>query len=155
MNIDIRRYDNLFRLPPNELEGFQRATNWINDTTMVPPDLYVVEPGLNYNNPFNGSLIFTLQDGLEVEIPAYELAGPLRGIDSNGQRVLNSNVTTVNIFDLKAPQNTATLGKVFLSQGSLSFLKIQKNCFLTKYSVIHNSRLSQTAVPARTRCPGE
>ena len=82
---------------------------------MVPSDLYVVEPGLNYDTPFNGSLIFTL-DGLEVEIPAYEMAGPLRGIDQNGKRVLQENVTAVNIFHQNAPQDTASLGKVFLSQ---------------------------------------
>jgi hypothetical protein len=84
--------------------------------------LYIVEPGLNYNSTFNGSLIFTLDNGLEVEIPSYEMAGPLRGINPNGQRVLQNNVTTVNIFFENAPENTASLGKVFLSQGSLRFL---------------------------------
>lgn len=77
-----------------------------------------MEPGLYYNTSFNGSLIFTLADGLEVEIPAYEMAGPLRGIDSSGQRVLQNNVTSVNIFNQNAPENTASLGKVFLSQES-------------------------------------
>jgi hypothetical protein len=149
MIIDVHRYDNLFRLPPNQLEGFQRATNWINDTSMVPPDLYVVEPGLNYNTPFNGSLVFTLQDGLEVEIPAYEMAGPLRGIDSNGQRVLNNTITTVNIFNEKAPQDTATLGKVFLSQESFLSLKI-KNALLTEYSVIPKGRLPKKTIRAST-----
>jgi len=86
---------------------------------MVSPDLYVVEPGLYYNSTFNGSLIFTLDGGLEVEIPSYELAWPLRGIDRNGQRIPQNNVTVVNIFNANAPQGTASLGKVFLSQVSL------------------------------------
>src|SRR5882724_9776276 len=122
----LNRYDNLFRLPSNELDVFTRATNWVNDTSMVPSNLYIVEPGLNYNTPFNGSLIFTLLDGLEVEIPSYEMAGPLRGIDTNGQRVLSNNITTVNIFDHKAPQDTASLGKVFLSQVSPRYQKNYK-----------------------------
>jgi hypothetical protein len=82
--------------------------------------LYIVEPGLNYNITFNGSLIFTLAGGLEVEIPSYEMAGPLKGIDPTGQKVVQTNVTTVNIFDEGAPEGTASLGKVFLSQASLS-----------------------------------
>jgi hypothetical protein len=100
------------------LDVLQRSTGWINGTSLVSPELYIVEPGLYYNTSFNGSLIFTLADGLEVEIPAYEMAGPLRGIDSNGQRVLQNNVTSVNIFNENAPENTASLGKVFLSQES-------------------------------------
>lgn len=110
----------MFRLPPNVFEAFQTSTQWINDTSLVSPELYIVEPGLYYNTSFNGSLIFKLPDGLEVEIPNYELAGPLRGIDRNGQRVLQNNITAVNIFDENAPEDTATLGKVFLSQESSS-----------------------------------
>jgi hypothetical protein len=116
------RYDNLFRFPTNVLQAFQSSTQWINDTSLVSPQLYIVEPGLNYNTTFNGSLIFTLEGGLEVEIPNYEMAGPLRGIDPNGQRVLQNNVTTVNIFSQDAPEGTASLGKVFLSQVSSPFL---------------------------------
>jgi hypothetical protein len=72
---------------------------------------------LYYNTSFNGSLIFTLQDGFVVEVPQYELAVPVRGLDPKGQRVLQSNITVVNIFNNSAPEGTATLGKVFLSQG--------------------------------------
>jgi hypothetical protein len=113
------RYDNLFRLPSTVLELFQKSTGWTNDT-LVPTDLYIVEPGLYYNTSFNGSLIFTLKGGLEVEIPAYEMAGPLRGIDTSGQRVLQNDITAVNIFDQNAPEDTASLGKAFLSQEGFS-----------------------------------
>ncbi|PVH67496.1 hypothetical protein DL98DRAFT_543089 [Cadophora sp. DSE1049] len=70
----IEPYDNLFRFPSDVTQLFRTSTDWKNDSPLVPPDLYVVEPGLNYNTSFNSSLVFTLQDGLEVEIPSYELA---------------------------------------------------------------------------------
>jgi hypothetical protein len=77
-----------------------------------------VEPGLYYpqTKGFNGSLIITLSNGFEVEIPNNELSNPLRGINTNGARVLQPNITEVNIFSQNAPLNTAVLGKVFLSQ---------------------------------------
>lgn len=108
----------MFRFPSNVLETFLSSTKWINDSSLVSSELYVVEPGLYYNTSFNGSLIFTLPDGLEVEIPSYEMAGPLRGINPNGERVLQNNITAVNIFNQNAPEDTASLGKVFLSQES-------------------------------------
>jgi len=112
----IYSYDNLFRLPAQQLQAFRRETHWINDSSAVSDQIYIVEPGLYYNTGFEGSLIFTLQDGFVVEVPQYELAVPVRGLDPNGQRVLQSNVTVVNIFNNSAPEGTATLGKVFLSQ---------------------------------------
>jgi hypothetical protein len=83
-----------------------------------------VEPGLYYpqTKGFNGSLIITLSNGFEVEIPNHELSNPLRGIDANGARVLQPNITEVNIFSEDAPLNTATLGKVYLSQVSYYIL---------------------------------
>lgn len=113
------RYDNLFRFPQTVLQSFQTVTGWSGNTT-VDPNLYIAEPGLNYPQMtgFNGSLIFTLDDGYEVEIPNDELSNPLRGIDTNGARVLQPNITEVGIFYQEAPLNTAVLGKVFLSQVS-------------------------------------
>jgi len=110
----------LFRFPSNVLSAFQTSTEWVNDTSLVSPQLYIVEPGLYYNTSFNGSLIFTLEGDLEVEIPSYEMTGPLRGIDPSGQRILQNNITAVNIFNENAPEDTASLGKVFLSQESPS-----------------------------------
>ena len=106
----------MFRMPRNVLESFQKYTGWTNDSSLVPNNLSIVEPGLYYNTSFNGTLRFTLKGGLVVEIPNEELAYPLRGIDVNGKRVLQNNVTVVNIFNQEAPQGTAVLGKVFLSQ---------------------------------------
>jgi hypothetical protein len=115
----IYRYDNLFRLPQTNLQAFQVATGW-SSNTKADPDLLVVEPGLYYElaNTFNGSLVFTLSDGHVVVVPNEELTNPLRGIDTNGERVLNTNISEVNIFHQVAPLNTAVLGKVFLSQVS-------------------------------------
>jgi hypothetical protein len=109
-------YDNLFRFPQTVLQAFQTVTG----NTTADPNLYIAEPGLNYPQMtgFNGSLIFTLNDGYEVEIPNDELSNPLRGIDTNGARVLQPNITEVGIFYQEAPLNTAVVGKVFLSQVS-------------------------------------
>ncbi|KIN02425.1 hypothetical protein OIDMADRAFT_122224 [Oidiodendron maius Zn] len=119
----IEPYDNLFRFPQTILQAFQTVTGWSSNTT-PDPNLYIAEPGLNYPQMtgFNGSLIFTLNDGYEVEIPNDELSNPLRGIDTNGARVLQPNITEVGIFYQEAPLNTAVLGKVFLSQVSYHML---------------------------------
>jgi hypothetical protein len=60
--------------------------------------------------------MFTLENGLEVEIPNYELAWPARGIDKTGQWVQQDNATVVNIFNGTLPEGTASVGKIFLSQ---------------------------------------
>lgn len=90
-------------------------TGW-NENTKLSEDMIVVEPGLYYNSLFNGSLKFSLEGGLSVEIPAEELSWQARGIDTKGARVLDKNTTVVNIFNQTAPESTAILGKAFLSQ---------------------------------------
>jgi hypothetical protein len=114
-----RRYDELLRLPQTLLQAFQESTGW-SPNTKADPNLLVVEPGLYYElaNSFNGSLVITLSDGDVVVIPNEELSNPLRGIDANGKRSLNTNISMVNIFHQEAPLNTAVLSKVFLSQVS-------------------------------------
>ena len=113
----ICRYDNLFRLPQTALQAFQVHTGW-SPNTKADSNLLIVEPGLYYEpaNSFNGSLVFTLNDGREVVVPNEEMTNPLRGIDTNGARVLDTNISVVSIFHLEAPLSTAVLGKIFLSQ---------------------------------------
>jgi hypothetical protein len=118
----------LFRFPSNVIAQFQTSIGLNNDSSLVSPQLYIVEPGIYYNTSFDASLVFTLAGGLEVVIPSHELVGPLRGIDRNGTRVLQSNVTMVNVFESSAPLGTASLGKVFLSQASLSQSILQTIC---------------------------
>lgn len=111
--------DTLLRLPQSNLGFFQLVTGWNNGTT-ISSDLFVVEPGLYYPAPFEGNLTFTLLGGFTVTIPNSELSGPVHGLDPNGKKSLNENITMVNIFYKGAEQETATLGKVFLSQVRLS-----------------------------------
>lgn len=101
------------------LQQFQTITGW-TERTVAPPNLYIIEPGLLYpsNAGFNGSLMVTLNNGCEVEIPNYELRHPLRGIAENGSRVLSDNITEVNVYNTRAPLHTAVSGKVFLSRVS-------------------------------------
>src|SRR4051812_24904741 len=109
------RYDNLFRLPTFALDLFKQHTEWKSETT-GDPELLVTEPGLLYpsSTGFNGSLLVLLNNDLEVEIPNDELQHPLRGIAANGTRVLNDNITEVNVYRDSAPLQAAVLGKVFL-----------------------------------------
>jgi len=114
-------YDNLFRLPQTLLQYFQDVTGWSANTT-ADPNINIIEPGLFYPQAqgFNGSLIFTIVDrdggSIEVEIPNNELSNPLRGINKNGARVLQPNITEVGIFFQNALLDSAVLGKIFLSQ---------------------------------------
>jgi hypothetical protein len=109
------RLDTLLRLPESDLNFFQLVTGWSNQTT-ISPDLFVVEPGLYYPTPFEGNLTFELSGGFTVTIPSSELSGPVHGLDPSGKKSSNENITMVNIFHKGAEQETATLGKVFLSQ---------------------------------------
>jgi hypothetical protein len=119
----VEALDDMFRFPEDVLNGFQQYTNWHNDVS-VSNSLYIVERGLFYNSGFNGTLKFSLKNGPVIEIPNEELAQPLRGIDPTGQRVLQSDVTVVNIFDQVAPEGTAVLGKAFLSQACFAWHRI-------------------------------
>ncbi len=96
------------------IDEFRSHTNWSNDTS-VAKDLFVIEQGLYYTSNFNGSLKFSLNGGFEVEVPAEELVWPVRGLDVTGKKVLQDNLTVVNILSDHTPEGTATLGKVFLS----------------------------------------
>jgi len=113
-------------LPTNVHELFQESSGW-SAQTVSDPSILVLEPGLIYPNypnstgGFNGSLIVTLNNGFQVEIPNYELQHPLRGLAANGSRVLNPNITEVQIFADPLPLGTAVLGKVYLSQVGLPY----------------------------------
>ena len=67
---------------------------------------------------FNGSLRYVLEKDFTVEIPNFELQHPLRGLDGNGSRVLQPDITEVNIYG--EPLGAWVLGKVFLSRVSHS-----------------------------------
>jgi hypothetical protein len=114
----ICKYDTLFRFPQTTLQSFQEHTGWSSDTKADPNPLDV-EPGLSSppSNGFNGSLVFTFEGGFEVEVPNEELVHPLWGINTSGARVLDTNITEINIFHQEVLE-TASMGKAFLSQVS-------------------------------------
>lgn len=125
----IEPYDNLFRLPSEDIQviqgAFERVTGYSGALSPVPnsPDLglYDLEPGLIYPNlanstgSFNGSLVMTLNGNFTVEIPHYELQRPLRGLAANGSRILNDSFTELQIYQTPVPEDASVLGKVFLS----------------------------------------
>ncbi|KAL2136888.1 hypothetical protein VTI74DRAFT_614 [Chaetomium olivicolor] len=123
----IEPYDNLFRLPNNTIlqvtEFFKARTGYSG--TPVPTSDYQdklanLEPGLVYPrsaaSAFNGSMRLTLKDGFTVDIPVHEMQRPLRGLDSNGQVVVDNDYTEIQIYGKEAPGLAPVLGKTFLSQ---------------------------------------
>jgi hypothetical protein len=130
------RYDNLFRLPSTRIDlvksFFKGITEYSGDP--MQPDVYKnallnLEPGLVYPAAagfFNASMRITLDGGLTVDIPTHELQRYLRGLDPDGNTVLNTGYTELQVYGEPAPQDASVLGKAFLSQVSAGCLG---NCF--------------------------
>ena len=80
----------------------------------------MVEPGLWYprDRKLNFSLVFKLNHDFEIEIPNEELVHPLGGIVQDWKRVLQDNITEVNISNQTALFDTAVLPRAFLSRVS-------------------------------------
>lgn len=120
-------YDNLFRLGETTLAAFKslfnQITNWDGEplVSLTNSNLSVTEPGLWYNSnyTFGGSFIITLDNGLVVEIPNYELERPVRGIAPDGSIVLDPRYNEVQIFHDDAPADATVLPTAFLSQVSI------------------------------------
>jgi hypothetical protein len=66
--------------------------------------------------PISASLRITLDNGLSVDIPSYELVRPLRGLDANGTLIVDTNYNEVQIYGQADPEDGPVLGKVYLSQ---------------------------------------
>lgn len=88
----------------------------------VNNSLYVTEPGFRFPSrlAFDGSLTIKLEGGFVIDIPPHEMSRPLRGIDANGKRVLQENVTEVAVFHEANVLGKMAFGKAFLSQVSES-----------------------------------
>lgn len=123
----LSRYDNQFRLPQATwdvfLQYFKQHTNYSGP--LVSPSTYSpgwnVEPGLVYPSSFknfNATLRFTIDNGLTVDIPHYEVERPLRVLDTDGRPSLNTSYQELQIFNTAAPEDAPVLGKAFLSQVS-------------------------------------
>lgn len=66
--------------------------------------------------PITASLRIALDNGLSVDIPSYELVRPLRGLDTNGSPIVDTDFNEVQIYYQADPENGPVLGKGFLSQ---------------------------------------
>lgn len=101
------------------LDRFKDKTGWSNDITYDLNQIYVTEPGLVYPSQtgFNGSLRFILSGGLTVTIPNFELVHPLRGLNPNGEKVIQDNITEVSVYGESI--GAWVLPKAFLSQVSI------------------------------------
>ncbi|KAF4946627.1 hypothetical protein FSARC_14145 [Fusarium sarcochroum] len=111
----IEPYDNQFRFPTPILNTVKRMLGKDNDLidASTYPDLYNVEPGLVYDASSNisFSMTVTIEDGLKVEIPSYELVRPLRGLDAKGAPMVYLFVNHENSTFSLARQNQ---GQTFL-----------------------------------------
>ncbi|CAO2657867.1 Nn.00g071270.m01.CDS01 [Neocucurbitaria sp. VM-36] len=149
----IEPYDNLFRLSESGLALFKQFTDWDAKTAYDSKDFYVPEPGLLYPSAtgFNGSLRYSLSNGLTVDIPNSELQHPLRGLDQNGDFALQPNVTQLNVYG--EALGAWVLGKVFLSQ---IYLAVDYDAQLIQLAEVNQN--AGTPSPARfssvsTGCP--
>ncbi|KAH9210652.1 hypothetical protein DL95DRAFT_307602, partial [Leptodontidium sp. 2 PMI_412] len=115
MGACIEPLDNVFRFPTDKLKQFKDLTSY-DPNVVLPKDLLVIEEGLYYPQPFNGTLTFHIQGGPIVIIPSSELSWPVQALAPNGTKVTVPNTNVVNIFHKDAEENTPVLGKVFLSQ---------------------------------------
>lgn len=70
--------------------------------------------------PSNTLLTMTMEINIEnkftVSIPSRELVNPLRGLDSDGKLAVVPEFTELGIFRRDPIEDSAVLGKVFLSQ---------------------------------------
>ncbi|KAH6881160.1 hypothetical protein B0T10DRAFT_411334 [Thelonectria olida] len=141
----IEPYDNKFRLPSsylNILKGMLgKSRPVINPSQYL--ELYNIEPGLVYNASANlsVSIAFTIGNGLTVEIPSYELAWPLRGLDTSGVPIVNSSLTEVQVFAEEGPLEGPVLGKILLSQVVTPprTLKNRRVCVVEEYPLTMSS----------------
>lgn len=126
----LEPYDVLFRVPPNTIklyiEAFRNLTGYqpeplsAQDIKEVNQTMYVQEPGLTYpaqneTASFKGSFVIRLQGDLIVNIPNHEIHRVLRGLASDGRRVLDPRYTETQIFHEPAPAGAAVLPAIFLS----------------------------------------
>lgn len=128
------RYDNLFRLPLESIESIKRLFSNLTGYQGSPvspqeysKDLLNFEPGLVYPadaGSFNGSFRFVLENSLVVDIPAYELWSPLRGLDKAGALVIDRRYNELKVFHEGSPAHASVLGKAFLSQVGRFFSQI-------------------------------
>lgn len=126
----VEPLDVLFRFPRTIMRDWLEATehdNRIRNET-VPQGWQYPEPGLVYSNNSKiqtAELVIRLEQGLEITIPNEELVRKLVGMDGNGEyKVIDDGPEGLwesAIFDnVKdsgiVPNNTMTLGMIFLSQ---------------------------------------
>ena len=60
----------------------------------------------------------TIENKFTVAIPSHELVNPLRGLDSQGKFAVAPDYTEIGIFRSDPLENSAVLGRIFLSQVS-------------------------------------
>jgi len=81
--------------------------------------LFNLEPGLVYRKdptPFNTTLKFTINYNQTVIVPFFEMERSLRGLDPDGEVIVDEDYNELQIFGSPAQGDAAVLGKVFLSQ---------------------------------------
>lgn len=85
------------------------------------PGIYNPEEGLVFSSaiPFTMTMDITIEDKFTVTIPSHELVGPLRGLNREGKFAVAQEYTEIGIFRSDPLEDSAVLGKIFLSQVSL------------------------------------
>lgn len=113
-------YDNHFRLGSSKVNDIVKAAgiNLVNRTDY--PDIYNMEEGLVFSSALQltMSIEITIENKFTVTIPTHEIVNPLRGLNPEGQFALDPKFTEIGIFRSNPLEDSAVLGKAFLSQVS-------------------------------------
>lgn len=158
----------------DDIRHFVESVSGYSGQTVGPTayrdKLLNLEPGVVYpassGSSFNGTMRLTIENDLTVDIPFYELDMPLRGLDGQGNPVLDPDYRELQIYGSAASGDAPVLGKAFLSQ--VSSLVAQRhrvgvasnNRVLDRYtwlSIMNRKSsslpLRQPRPPARLRSP--
>ncbi|KAK3313168.1 hypothetical protein B0H66DRAFT_485509, partial [Apodospora peruviana] len=129
LDVCVEPYDNLFRMPEGYLTLFK---SFFRDFTLHPDEpvgpeeyqnmLLNLEPGIVYPTSagdFNATLRITINGTngqLTVDVPPHEFQRPLRGLDKDGNVVLDTAYNELQMYGLPPSANGPVIGKALLSQ---------------------------------------
>ena len=116
--IIMHSYDNYLRLGSTKLNDIVKTAglNLVNRSAY--PGIYNAEEGLVFSSNLNLSVTMelTIENKFTVTIPSLELVNPLRGLDREGKLSVIPEFTEMGIFRQDPIEDSAVLGKIFLSQ---------------------------------------
>ncbi|KAK5651841.1 hypothetical protein OQA88_11610 [Cercophora sp. LCS_1] len=114
----IESYDTHLRLGPSKVNDIIRAAGIKLVNRADYPGLYNLEEGLVFpsSTELTMTMEITIENKFTVIIPSHELVNPLRGLDTDGKFAVAPEYTEIGVFRSDPLEDSAVLGKAFLSQ---------------------------------------